>query len=53
MRKEGAMEGAYLIVFWFRFRNCDFLEGIIDFSGLAVDFLDGDCGGHGGSLGEL
>lgn len=44
---------AYFIIFWFGFGNCDFLEGIVDFSGLAVDFLDGDCGGHGSEVGKL
>lgn len=44
--------GAYFIIFWSGFGDGDFFEGVVDFSGLAVDFLDGDCGGHGGELGE-
>jgi hypothetical protein len=36
----------YFIVFWLRCWDCDFLERVVDFSRLAVDFLDGDGGGH-------
>jgi hypothetical protein len=55
----GAGEGkSYVVVFGRGFGDCDFLERVVDFAGLAVDFLDYDGGRHCGcgerrALGKL
>jgi hypothetical protein len=41
----------YVVVFGRWLGDCDFLEGVVDFSGLAVDLLDDNGGRHRG--GEL
>jgi hypothetical protein len=40
-------KNCYLVVLRLRFGNSDFLEGIVDFSWLAVDFLYRNGRGHG------
>jgi hypothetical protein len=42
------MGSVYFIVFGLWCWDCDFLERVVNFSGLAVDFLDGDGRGHYG-----
>jgi hypothetical protein len=36
----------YVVVFGRGLGDCDFLERVVDFAGLAVDFLDYDGGRH-------
>lgn len=48
---RGGRRVANFVVFWLWLGNCDFLERVVDFSGLAIDLLNYDCLRHCG--GEL